>query len=60
MDYTHAYKALRAHGCPAEAIHKALDEAEIRPARVMGDAGWIRVTFSAKTGFTLADVPEGE
>jgi hypothetical protein len=58
LNYTQAYKALRAYGCPVEAIHQALDDAEIKPARVMGSAGWIAVTYSTKLGFRLAVIPE--
>lgn len=61
MNYTQAYKALRACGCPVEAIHKALDDAEIKPARVMGNEGWIAVTYSMKMGFQFRSIPgEGE
>jgi hypothetical protein len=60
LNYTQAYKTLRAYGCPAEAIRKALDDAEIKPAQVMGDEGWITVTHSTKLGFRLSDIPKEE
>jgi hypothetical protein len=61
MNYTQAYKSLRNYGCPADKARRALDDAaDSAPALVMGTAGWIRVTFSAKRGFMFTDDKEGK
>jgi hypothetical protein len=57
LNYTQAYKALRAAGCSGGDAVLALDRAEIAPSKVLG-TGWLLVRFSAKTGFTVTDDEE--
>lgn len=51
MNYTQAYKSLRARDYPESVVRKALESAEISPAGI----GDVTVHFSAKRGFFFTD-----